>query len=178
MVVALTWDLLIIVFFALVATYSLIIGRHEAVKVLVASHLAALAAQGIGMGFAEGSANAAPILQTLGFAIGPTTIVAIKFMAFVGLLIIIAIHGGLSSDYEEAGILDTAVAGALGTATAAFLLLNLLAILGNSAPMLPIAESPLLAPLFAQSIIATQLMTLQSLWLILPTILLIGTSFL
>ncbi len=178
MVVALTWDLLIIVFFALVVTYSLIIGRHEAVKVLVASHIAAFAAQGIGMGIMEGSAAATPILQTLGLAIGPTTMVTVKLLAFVGLLVAIAIHGGLSSEYEEASMLDTAVAAGLGMATAAFLLLNLLAILGDSSPVLHFAESPLLAPLFTQSLIATQLMALQALWLVLPAILLIGTSFL
>ena len=178
MVVALTWDLLIIVFFALVVTYSLIIGRHEAVKVLVASHIAAFAAQGIGMGIMEGNAAATPVLHTLGLTIGPTTIVTVKLLAFVGLLVAIAIHGGLSSEYEEASILDTAVAAGLGMATAAFLLLNLLAILGNSSPVLHFAESPLLAPLFSQSVIATQLMALQALWLMLPAILLIGTSFL
>lgn len=178
MVVALTWDLLIIVFFALVVTYSLIIGRHEAVKVLVASHVAAFAAQGIGMGMAEGNAAAEPLLRTVGLAIGPTTMVTVELLAFVCLLVAIAIHGGLSSEYEETGILDTVVAAGLGLATAAFLLLNLLAIIGDSSPVLRFAESPLLAPLFAQSVIATQLMALQALWLVLPAIILVGTSFL
>ena len=179
MVVALTWDLLIIVFFALVVTYSLIIGRHEAVKVLVASHIAAFAAQGIGMGMMEGSVSAAPILQILGFAIGPTTIVMVKLVAFIGLLVAIAIHGGLSSDYEGESMLDTAIAAALGMATTAFLLLNLLAILGNSSPLgTTIADAPDLLPLFSQSTLAATLASLQSLWLILPAILLVGTSFL
>ena len=179
MVVAVTWDLLIIVFLAIVVTYSLIIGRHEAVKVLVASHIAAFAAQGIGMGLIEGNAAAAPILQTLGFTIGPTTIITVKLIAFISLLVATAIHGGLSSDYEEASVLDTAIAASLGMATAAFLLLNLLAILGDSSPLsTTIAETPALLPLFSQSMLAATLTSLQSLWLVLPALLLIGTSFL
>lgn len=179
MVVALTWDLLIIVFFALVITYSLIIGRHEAVKVLVASHVAAFAAHGIGMGIVEGNAAASPILQTLGFAIGPTTMTTIQLAAFVGLIVATAIHGGLSSEYEETGMIDTTVAAGLGLATAAFLLLNLFAILGNSSPLsTTIAENPTLLPLFSQSTLAATIASLQSLWLLLPAVLLIGTSFL
>lgn len=179
MTVAITWDLLIIVFFAIITTYSLIIGRHEAVKVLVASHIAAFAAQGIGMGLTEGSSAAAPLLSTLGFAIGPTTIVAAKLIAFIGILVAIAIYGGLSSDYEEEGIIDTAVAAGLGMVTAAFLLLNLLAILGNSSPLsTTLAETPDLLPLFSQSMLAATLTSLQPLWLLLPAVLLVGTSFL
>lgn len=179
MVVAVTWDLLIIVFFAIVVTYSLIIGRHEAVKVLVASNIAAFAAQGIGMGLTEGSATAGPILQTLGFVVGPTTTIIVKLIAFIGLLVAIAIHGGLSSDYEETSILDTAVAAGLGIATAAFLLLNLLAILGDSSPLsTTLEEAPTLLPLFSQSLLAAELASLQPLWLLLPALLLVGTSFL
>lgn len=177
--VAITWDLLIIVFFAIITTYSLIIGRHEAVKVLVASHIAAFAAQGIGMGMTTGTTAATPLLHTLGFVIGPTTIGTVQLVAFVSLLVAVAIYGGLSSDYEEDSVIDTAVAAGLGVATAAFLLVNLLAILGNSSPFAPtLAETPDLAPLFSQSTLASTLTSLQPLWLLLPAVLLVGTSFL
>lgn len=179
MVIALTWDLLIIIFVAVVITYSLIIGRGEATKVLVGSHLAALASQGIGMGLTETSARGDELLTTLGMSIGATTILTVKLLTFVLLLIGIAVYGGMTLDTDgEQSIVDTAVAGALGFATALFLLLTLFAIMGNlplAHPNLPVA-SPLM-PLMEQSVLASSVVSLQSFWLLLPTILLIGTSF-
>jgi hypothetical protein len=46
--VTLTWDLFIIVFFAMVMAYSYIIGRHQAAKIIFASYIAIIAVQGLG----------------------------------------------------------------------------------------------------------------------------------
>ena len=46
--VTLTWDLFIIVFFAVIITYSFIIGRREAIKIIIATYIAIVAVQGSG----------------------------------------------------------------------------------------------------------------------------------
>ena len=44
----LTWDLLLILFFAIVIAYSFIVGKEESGKIIVASYVAAVAVQGLG----------------------------------------------------------------------------------------------------------------------------------
>ena len=48
MEINLSWDLFVIVFFAVIIAYSFIIGRNQTLKVIIASYIAILASDGIG----------------------------------------------------------------------------------------------------------------------------------
>lgn len=48
MEVALTWDLLIIIFFVVIMSYSYIVGQNGTIKIILSSYIAMLAANGIG----------------------------------------------------------------------------------------------------------------------------------
>ena len=44
----LSWDLFIVVFFAIIVSYSFIIVQHQSMKVIIASYIGIIATQGIG----------------------------------------------------------------------------------------------------------------------------------
>ncbi|MBU0705933.1 hypothetical protein KJ657_00935 [Patescibacteria group bacterium] len=48
MEINLSWDLFVIVFFAVIIAYSFIIGRNQTLKIIIASYIAILTADGIG----------------------------------------------------------------------------------------------------------------------------------
>ncbi|MDP7069092.1 MAG: hypothetical protein QF815_01075, partial [Candidatus Peribacteraceae bacterium] len=64
-----TWDLFIIVFFGLVITYSFIIGKHEAVKIIISTYIAILAVEGMGNIIARMSGDSTPILNVMGLSV-------------------------------------------------------------------------------------------------------------
>ncbi|OGJ54963.1 hypothetical protein A3D11_02665 [Candidatus Peribacteria bacterium RIFCSPHIGHO2_02_FULL_49_16] len=178
MQVTLTWDLLIIIFFAVVMTYSFIIGRNESIKVIAASYIATITAHGIGGYIEQMSQQSHIVLTTLGFDIDTTVILGTKLLIFVATIVIVAVQGGLEADYEDGNTSDTFIAGILGFATAALLLINLFTILGQLPLLDPrIATIPPLLPVAKQSLLAATMISYQHFWFTLPALLLIVTSF-
>ena len=176
---ALTWDLLIIIFTAIVVTYSLIIGRNEATKMIVAAYIASVATQGIGMAIGLGLKTSEPLLTTVGLPTGTEALFVLKLITFVTLIITIMIQTGISFDHDEGGILDTTAAGILGAATAIFLLMNLLTFLAHRPLLDPsLVLAPPLQGILHQSQVTSILCNYQYVWLTLPALLFILASFL
>ena len=48
MEINLSWDLFVIVFFTVIIAYTFIIGRNQAVKIIISTYIAILAADGVG----------------------------------------------------------------------------------------------------------------------------------
>ena len=74
MTVTPTWDLFIIVFFGLVITYSFIIGKHEAVKIIISTYISILAVEGIGNVIERLTGDSRPLLSVLGLNVIDTKI--------------------------------------------------------------------------------------------------------
>jgi hypothetical protein len=96
----LSWDLFIIVFFAIVTAYSFIIGRKETLKVIIATYIATLTADGLGnlWGNLVGDTEFFnKLVNFLGFDGGADQFSSIlKVLVFIGIIVMLAIFG----DYE------------------------------------------------------------------------------
>ncbi|MFH0770666.1 MAG: hypothetical protein V1926_04800 [Candidatus Peregrinibacteria bacterium] len=179
--ITLSWDIFIIVFFAIVITYSFIIGKHGAVKIIIAAYIAAVAIQGIGNILMRVTGQSQPILTVIGLTMDSGSLSIAKLALFALAIIFIAVRGGISIQYEKEGgtIVGSLITGAFGFVTAGLLLSILLTFISGHLLLdttLPQAAegSPVL-----QTSKLMQLMILnQDLWFSLPAILLAGVGFL
>jgi len=93
MEINLSWDLFVIVFFAVIIAYSFIIGRNQTLKVIIASYIAILTADGIGnlIKYYFVGENAASATVNLTSEAGG--LVVIKIFIFVLTIVLVATRG-------------------------------------------------------------------------------------
>lgn len=181
MYVTLTWDLLVIVFFAIVVAYSFIVGKDESVKIVIAAYIAAVAVQGIGNILMLLSGSSQPIVNMLGYELDVNLVSTVKIILFVALIIFLAIKGGFEMSYakELEGIWQTVLTGAFGFATAGLLLSTLVTYIA-ARPILDtqIENAPSLSPLLLQSRLVQVMVDYQDIWFSLPAFLLLAVGIL
>lgn len=94
MEINLSWDLFVIVFFAVIIAYSFIIGRNQTLKIIIASYIAILTADGIGNlikhYFIGEQAAATAVTLPTGEEGG---LVVIKIFIFVLTIVLVATRG-------------------------------------------------------------------------------------
>lgn len=93
----LSWDLFVIVIFAVIIAYSFIIGKENTLKVIIGSYIAILAADGIGNLFKQyvlSSKQMVLFLKFFGFANEDKTMILIKVFVFIVAIVILAMKGG------------------------------------------------------------------------------------
>lgn len=180
MEISLTWDLFVIVFFALVITYSFIIGKHEAVKIIIATYIAIVAVQGLGNLLLRLTGESQPVLDVLGVRIDITLLSTTKLVLFIAVIIFIAIKSGLEIEYgkEPPGIINAIATGAFGVATGGLLLSTLLTYIAG-VPILDanLAKAAAVSPIMAQSELMRMMIVYQDVWFALPALLLIVVGF-
>ena len=178
--ITLTWDLIVIVFFAVIVAYSFIVGKDESVKIIIASYIAIVAVQAIGNLLELLSGQTGMVMQMLGFVLDRNIISTIKLVLFVAMIIFLAIRGGFEMEYakEIEGIWEIVLTAAFGFSTAGLLLTALLTYIAAK-PILDstLRTAPLLAPLLNQSTLVQVMVDYQNLWFCLPAILLLGVGF-
>jgi len=176
----LSWDLFVIVFFAVVVTYSFIIGKHESVKIVIASYIAIVAVQGIGNLLGRVSTNE-PMFSMLGITVDITLLSTTKLVLFVAAIIVLAVRGSFEIEFrrDPGGIADTILTGIFGFATAGLLLSTLLTYVAD-VPLLSknIAETATIATIVRQSTLMATMVTYQDLWFCSPALLLLASGFL
>lgn len=179
MSLTLSWDLFIIVFFALVIAYSFIIGKHESVKIIIASYIAIVAGQGAGNILERLSVGSKPLLASLGLSINITLVGGTKLLIFIGVIIFLAVKGGFEIQYRSDVRTSTSMllTGVFGFATAGLLLSTLLTFVAG-VPLLDrtIAEAPALAPIVQQSRFMFMMVEYQDLWFSAPALILMGVG--
>lgn len=175
----LTWDLVIIVFVAIVVAYSFIVGRAEAMKIIIAVYVASVAVQGIGGVIAWLFQGSSRMLDILGMEANVPALTITKLLLLVGGIIILTVRSGVSVEDEgPEGLVGTLYTGVCGLATALLLLTVLLTYIAD-APLLDLQLrfSPALAPLLAQSRLVEAIIGYQQLWFALPAGLLAASGF-
>ncbi len=179
----LSWDLFIIVFFALVITYSFIIGKKEAIKIILASYIAIVAVQGLG-NFAQrllGFSQTQSALSVVGIPIDTTVTSIIKLTLFITIVVFLAVRAGLHVQYgrEPTAVINVAITVLCGFATAGLLLATLLTFIAG-APLLDmsITATPGLEAVLSQSMLMTIMIQNLDLWFTLPAAVLIAAGFL
>lgn len=178
--ITLTWDLIVIVFFAIVVAYSFIVGKDESVKIIIASYIAIVAVQAIGNLLELLSGQSGFVMQTLGFVLDRNIISTVKLILFVAMIIFLAIRGGFEMEYAKAidGVWEIILTAAFGFGTAGLLLTALLTYIAAK-PILDstLHNAPLLAPLLSQSTLVQAMVDYQNVWFCLPAILLLAVGF-
>ncbi len=176
----LSWDLFIVVFFAIVMSYSFIIGKHQSVRVIIASYIGIIATQGIGNVMSRLVGNSEQMFSAIGMPTDPSVIALGKIFIFAICVIIFVTRSGIDVSYEkDAGrILSIVYTGFFGFATAGLIVSTVLTYASGS--------GILDATLIAQGAIADitkgstlmQLMILnQDIWYTLPAFLIVATGF-
>jgi hypothetical protein len=176
-----TWDLFIIVFFGLVITYSFIIGKHEAVKIIISTYIAILAVEGMGNIIARMSGDSTPILNVMGLSVDTDILTAVKLVLFIALIIFIAVRGGMEIDYHKdpGGMVNVILTAVFGFATAGLLLITLFIFVADVPLLDPnIEKIKTIAPLLKNSRLMQVMILNQDLWFSLPALLLISVGFL
>ena len=93
--IRLSWDLFVLVFFGIVIAYSFIIGRNQTLKIIIASYMAILSADGIGNICKLYVFPGMPALQG---AEADNALIILKIFVFVLGIVLIAIKGGFYVD--------------------------------------------------------------------------------
>lgn len=93
----LSWDLFVVVVFAVIIAYSFIIGKENTLKVIIGSYIAILTADGLGNLFKEyvlSSKQVIAFLKFFGLGSEDKTMILLKVLVFILAIVIISIKGG------------------------------------------------------------------------------------
>jgi len=93
MEINLSWDLFVIVFFAVIIAYSFIIGRNQSLKIIIASYIAILTADGIGNLIKHYFISQNAAATTVGLASEEGDLVVIKIFIFVMTIVLVSTRG-------------------------------------------------------------------------------------
>lgn len=180
MSITLSWDLFVIVFFAVITTYSLIIGKDESVKIIISTYIAIVAAQGLGNLFERLSGGGAPLLKMIGIDIDISLLSTTKLLLFIMTIVFLAVRGGFEIDYnkEGGGIIDTVLTAVFGFVTAGLMLSTLITYVAD-VPLLDatIAQNELIMELMKGNPLIAAMIVNQDLWFALPAIILVAIGF-
>ncbi len=176
----LTWDLFIIVFFAIVITYTFIIGKKEAVKIIISSYIGIVAVQGLGNVLQGLTGYVNPFIGSLGFTLDAQILSWVKLVLFVAVIILLAVKAGFDIVYpkEMNPVVNAVITGVFGFATAGLMLSTLLTYV-SGVPLLDFAfvQTATLSPVIQQSQLMQLMILHQDLWFSLPAVVLIAAGF-
>ncbi len=180
MPITLSWDLIVIIFFAVIVAYSFIVGKDESVKIIIASYIATIAVQAIGNLLNMLSMQSSSVTSLLGFGLDPDIVSIIKLVIFVCMIIFLAIRGGFEMQYDKeiGGVWDPVITAACGFVTAGLLLSSLLTYVAAK-PLLDssLVYAPLLQPLLAGSTLVQIMVDWQYVWFSIPAILIMVVGY-
>ena len=106
----LSWDLFVIVIFAVIIAYSFIIGKTNTIKVIIGTYIAILTADGLGNLFKQymlSSKEIVMFLKFFGLGNEDKTMILVKVMIFILAIIIIAMKGSFEvrEDIGKTGVI-------------------------------------------------------------------------
>ena len=91
----LSWDLFVIVFFAVIIAYSFIIGRNQTMKVIIGTYLAILTSDGLGNLFQQ---YLLPTIPSLQGEQGDQALILMKIIVFILVIVLVTVKGSFSVD--------------------------------------------------------------------------------
>lgn len=181
--VNLSWDLLIIVFFGLVVAYSLIIGRNNNIKVIIATYVAALFADAIGNLFGKTLALSDNFMKLMGlFQISTPEDAAalVKIVMLIVMIVLLSVRGNYDVDVRADSPPGTKIGinVLFGFLNACLIVSVALIFISGSSFIVgdPIATSGAFQDIYSQSNIARILIDHYSIWFMLPALGFLGIS--
>ncbi|QQR54645.1 hypothetical protein IPG41_05645 [Candidatus Peregrinibacteria bacterium] len=174
--IRLSWDLFVLVFFGVVIAYSFIIGRNQTIKIIIASYMAILTADGLGNLFETYVLPTAPSLQ--GEA-GLQVLVLLKIFVFVLTIVLLAIRGGFRVDLGLENSVVTRILANLsfGFLNAGLMVSTLLVYLTGGSFVMGTVQTGLSINLYAQSEFIQTIIDHYDVWFALPALAIVLVSF-
>lgn len=177
--ISLSWDLFVVVFFAIILAYSFIVGRKQSIKIIIAIYVSFLTADAAGHFFGKTIGYSIPAKL---FAMDPMlTAIVIKSLMFIVLIVLLSRHHAFDvqiedGNYELGYVLSTIFVGILAAAlilTTIFYFTS-----GNTLTLLMENRAPTsLASIRSQSEFARKIIDNSYFWFFLPTLSLITLMF-
>lgn len=180
MTIPLSWDLFVLVFAALVVTYTLIIGKKESIKIILSTYLAIVSIQGIGNILDRFLGNGSFLVNVLGFSLDITLLSIAKLVLFIATMIILAVKAGFEIHYKKehdmvVGVVFTVL---FGIATSGLLVASLLTYAAGVPLLDPtLVSSAAIAPIVKQSVVMQTIIENQDVLFALPVVLLLTAGF-
>ncbi len=180
MSITLSWDLFIILFFAIVTVYSFIIGKNRSMKVIMAAYIAIIATQGIGNVLVRLTGNAPALMQVVGVAFNVTILAVIKIFLFALFIILFAIKSGIevTDNRENGSTLSIIFTALFGFSTAGLIVSTILGyatMSGDATAAHALAQS--VNPVLEQSVLMQVLIVNHDIWFTLPAFLILAAGF-
>jgi hypothetical protein len=175
-----SWDLFIVVFFAIVMSYSFIIGKHQSIKIIIASYIGIITTQGIGNVWTRVLGNASSSLASVGIPFDISMIAIAKIFLFALCIILFVIRSGISIEYEKENgtVMTIVLTGLFGFSTAGLVLSTLLTYVAGSGILdATLIAHSVIAPIVKNSPLMQVMIFNQDLWFTLPAFLIIATGF-
>lgn len=173
--IRLSWDLFILVFFGIVIAYSFIIGRNQTLKVIIASYMAILTADGLGNLIKVYLLPAAPTLQG---EMGEEALVLTKIFTFVLVVVLLAIKGGFRVDIlPERSVVTRILANlSFGFLNAGLMVSTLLVYLTGGSFVTGTVQASFAANLYTESQFIQTIVDNYNVWFALPALALVVVS--
>lgn len=178
----LSWDLFVIVFFAVIIAYSFIIGRNHTFKVIIASYIAILTADGIGNLIERYLLGDSAVFGKLELANPVAGMIILKIFIFVATIVLIATRGRFTinvdhSDSSAVNIILNLTYGILsaGLITSTILIYTSGASLVQESTM---ALNETVMAMYRDSLMVQTMIDNYNIWFSLPAITFVVSSFL
>lgn len=181
---SLSWDLFVIVFFALVVSYTFILGRNEAIKMIIATYIGIIAVQGISSALMRLDAMLGTAISSSLNIVGMTgetwIFTVLKIALFISIVVFFTVRAGIDVNYkrEPAALVGLGLTLLFGVATAGLMMTTLMTY-ASGVPLLEmnLASVAALGPIVAQSEIMKFMIQNQDLWFTVPAVLLAAAGF-
>ncbi len=103
MQINLSWDLFVIVFFAVIIAYSFIIGRNQTLKIIISSYIAILASDGVGNLIEKYLIGSKALIHSLSIVNSEGSLLIIKIIIFVATIVLITTKGRFAINMTSTG---------------------------------------------------------------------------
>lgn len=169
-----TWDLFIVVFFAIIIAYSFIVGRNATLKIIISSYIAILTADGLGNileRFFLSNANN-PSMLNFEVVSQPDSLIILKILIFVLSIVLLTVRGNfvVATQPEQSWLVRLAVTGTFGFFSAGLIVATILIyISGDSFVAATLSTAPGM-DIVSGSTLAQMMTANYNLWFSLPAI--------
>jgi len=175
------WDSFVIVFFALVVSYSFVIGKGKTLKIVLASYISVLTADGVGNMIQKYLLSKSPVLQVALSGREGEMLIILKIGIFVLLTILLATRENFEIKTAKQGsrFWDLAITGVFGIFSAGLIVSTLLVFMSGFSPIEAAQGSGIaIAQIVESSRLVKVMVENYSAWFSLPALFFIVTSFL
>lgn len=176
-----TWNLFVLILGTVIVAYSLIIGAGRTAKIIIATYIAILAADGLGNVLYVFLTNPNRVFSLVSVQSASQSFVAFKIFLFLSLIIAFTLKGGFESTVEPKGspvwvfIINTV----LGVLSGGLIVSAILVYFsgGSFLPSIGFTPTDFAKTIYEQSPIARLMIDQNSLWFSLPGIALLFRSW-